>query len=80
MRFMFLRRLPTRSGSPEEGGHGAAPRRSSFDRAVETPKTSFSSYYYYSSNSHYNEAIADCIEFFNKDGVLSGRKSDVIMV
>lgn len=45
----------------------------------EPPKTSCSSYY--SSYSHYNEAIADCIEFFNKsaqDGVLDGRKSDVV--
>ncbi|KAK7310962.1 hypothetical protein RJT34_08780 [Clitoria ternatea] len=45
----------------------------------EPPKTSCSSYY--SSYSHYNEAIADCIEFFNKsaqDGILDGRKSDVV--
>ncbi|CAJ1973221.1 unnamed protein product [Sphenostylis stenocarpa] len=45
----------------------------------EPPKTSCSSYY--SSYSHYNEAIADCIEFFNKsaqDGVLDGRKSDAV--
>ncbi|KAG6406477.1 hypothetical protein SASPL_134080 [Salvia splendens] len=42
-----------------------APSRS-FDGAVETPKTSCSSSYYFSSNSHKNEAIADCIEFLNK--------------
>ncbi|XP_014500908.2 uncharacterized protein LOC106761849 [Vigna radiata var. radiata] len=45
----------------------------------EPPKTSCSSYY--SSYSHYNEAIADCIEFFNKsaqDGIFDGRKSDVV--
>lgn len=44
----------------------------------EPPKTSCSSYY--SSYSHYNEAISDCIEFFNKsaqDGILDARKSDV---
>jgi hypothetical protein len=44
----------------------------------DPPKTSCSSYY--SSNSHYSEAIADCIEFFNKssqEGILDGRKSDV---
>lgn len=40
----------------------------------EPPKTSCSSYY--SSYSHYNEAISDCIEFFNKEGVLDARKSD----
>lgn len=43
----------------------------------EPPKTSCSSYY--SSHSHYSEAIADCIEFFNKssqEGILDGRKSD----
>ncbi|GMI96850.1 hypothetical protein HRI_003354300 [Hibiscus trionum] len=46
----------------------------------DPPKTSCSSYY--SSQSHYSEAIADCIEFFNKsaqDGVLDGRKSDVLV-
>ncbi|RDX72233.1 hypothetical protein CR513_48306, partial [Mucuna pruriens] len=59
-------------------------RRSSDSRhkvsdRFEPPKTSCSSYY--SSYSHYNEAIADCIEFFNKsaqDGVLDARKSDVV--
>lgn len=40
-----------------------AKKRNSCDR-FEPPKTSCSSYY--SSHSHYNEAIADCIEFFNK--------------
>lgn len=40
------------------------PRRSSCDRS-EPPKTSCSSSYY-SSSSHYDEAISDCIEFFNK--------------
>lgn len=45
----------------------------------EPPKTSCSSNY--SSYSHYNEAIADCIEFFNKSsqdqiGVDEGRISD----
>ncbi|KAK8596653.1 hypothetical protein V6N13_001261 [Hibiscus sabdariffa] len=46
----------------------------------DPPKTSCSSYY--SSHSHYSEAIADCIEFFNKsaqDGILDGRKSDVLV-
>ncbi|KAL5845284.1 hypothetical protein ACOSQ4_011242 [Xanthoceras sorbifolium] len=55
--------------------------RSSYD----PPKTSCSSYY--SSQSHYSEAIADCIEFFNKsssssseqEGILDGRNSDVLV-
>lgn len=46
----------------------------------EPPKTSCSSYY--SSYSHYNEAISDCIEFFNKsaqDDIISDdRKSDIV--
>lgn len=53
-------------------------RHQNSDR-FEPPKTSCSSYY--SSYSHYNEAIADCIEFFNKsaqEGILDGRKSDVV--
>ncbi|XAR64191.1 hypothetical protein NMG60_11024439 [Bertholletia excelsa] len=55
------------------------PRRSSCDRP-EPPKTSCS--YYYTSSSHYNEAIADCIEFINKsaqDGIGYGRKSDAMV-
>lgn len=72
MRFIFPRGLPTSGGSSE-----AVPRRRSCDWASEPPKTSCSSYYY--SKSHYNEAISDCIEFFNKSSQ-DGRKSDVIMV
>ncbi|KAF4358345.1 hypothetical protein CsatB_008846 [Cannabis sativa] len=48
----------------------ATPRNGDV-RSFDPPKTSCSSYY--SSHSHYNEAIADCIEFFNKssqDGIL----------
>ncbi|KAL1542918.1 hypothetical protein AAHA92_19949 [Salvia divinorum] len=75
MRFIFPRGLPARGGSPE----AAAPRRRSCDWAAETPKTSCSSYYY--SKSHYNEAISDCIEFFNRSSQdCDARKSDVIMV
>nr|DAD41169.1 TPA_asm: hypothetical protein HUJ06_015492 [Nelumbo nucifera] len=47
----------------------------------ESPKTSFSSYHY-SPNSHYHEAIADCIEFFNRssqEGIAGGRKSDSLV-
>lgn len=72
MRLMFS--LPSRhsSSSDHSSRHGNSDR-------FEPPKTSCSSYY--SSYSHYNEAIADCIEFFNKsaqDGILDGRKSDVV--
>ncbi|XP_062099474.1 uncharacterized protein LOC133805334 [Humulus lupulus] len=53
------------------------------DVRFDPPKTSCSSYY--SSHSHYNEAIADCIEFFNKssqDGILDDheRKSLDVLV
>ncbi|XP_020218596.2 uncharacterized protein LOC109801863 [Cajanus cajan] len=68
MRFVFS--VPSRRSS--DSRHKVSDR-------FEPPKTSCSSYY--SSYSHYNEAIADCIEFFNKsaqDGVLDGRKSDVV--
>ncbi|MED6184423.1 hypothetical protein PIB30_047298 [Stylosanthes scabra] len=75
MRFVF-------SSVPSRRGQSTAETRHhrSSDR-FEPPKTSCSSYY--SSYSHYNEAIADCIEFFNKsaqDGNLDGRKSDVTNV
>jgi hypothetical protein len=77
MRLLFS--LPSRGSSSTSAG--AASRQKNCDR-FEPPKTSCSSYY--SSHSHYNEAIADCIEFFNKssqDGVLDGdgRKSDVMV-
>ncbi|OWM74752.1 hypothetical protein CDL15_Pgr004519 [Punica granatum] len=62
------------SGTSQGGG--------SSDYKPEPPKTSCSSDY--SSYSHYNVAIADCIKFFNKssqEGWLSdGRKSDVNIV
>ncbi|XP_059459464.1 uncharacterized protein LOC132189015 [Corylus avellana] len=73
MRLLFS--LPSRGSSSSASG-----RQKNCD-GFEPPKTSCSSYY--SSHSHYNEAIADCIEFFNKSsqdgGVLDGRKSDVIV-
>ncbi|XP_041016650.1 uncharacterized protein LOC121259209 [Juglans microcarpa x Juglans regia] len=75
MRLLFS--LPSRGSS---AASGMAARQKNCDTNVshEPPKTSCSSYY--SSHSHYNEAIADCIEFFNKssqDGILDSRKSDV---
>ncbi|BAT77692.1 hypothetical protein LR48_Vigan09g031300 [Vigna angularis] len=68
MRFVFS--VPSRRS--KDSKHKVSDR-------FEPPKTSCSSYY--SSYSHYNEAIADCIEFFNKsaqDGIFDGRKSDVV--
>ncbi|KGN60030.1 hypothetical protein Csa_001336 [Cucumis sativus] len=55
VRFVFS--IPSRVSS-------SSRRRTSYDKSFDPPKTSCSSYY--SSHSHYDEAIADCIEFFNK--------------
>lgn len=69
--------LPLR-GSPSGSGH--VQRRRSCDQ-LDPPKTSCSSYY--SSNAHYSEAIADCIEFFkqsSQDEFSGGRRSDVVAV
>ncbi|XP_004499294.2 uncharacterized protein [Cicer arietinum] len=71
MRFVFS--VPSSSSSRRSSTTDSRHRNS---ERFEPPKTSCSSYY--SSYSHYNEAIADCIEFFNKEGVLDARKSDVV--
>lgn len=64
MRLLFSIPSSSSSSSSSATQQGMTPRkRNSCDR-FEPPKTSCSSYY--SSHSHYNEAIADCIEFFNK--------------
>ncbi|CAK9317312.1 unnamed protein product [Citrullus colocynthis] len=68
VRFVFS--LPSRVSSSS-----SSRRRTSYDKSFDPPKTSCSSYY--SSHSHYDEAIADCIEFFNKssqDGVFEAQK------
>ncbi|GKU90090.1 hypothetical protein SLEP1_g4131 [Rubroshorea leprosula] len=77
MRLVFS--VPSRgsSSSSSATSNMVSGRQKNSDR-FDPPKTSCSSYY--SSNSHYTEAIADCIEFFNKssqEGVMEGRKSDV---
>ncbi|GMI82489.1 hypothetical protein HRI_001918100 [Hibiscus trionum] len=72
MRFLFS--LP--SGKSSGTSSSVVPKQKNCDR-FEPPKTSCSSYY--SSHSHYTEAIADCIEFFNKSSqqrTSSGRKTD----
>ena len=66
---------------PSRGSSSSSATPQNGDVRFDPPKTSCSSYY--SSHSHYNEAIADCIEFFNKssqEGVLDGRKSSDILV
>lgn len=60
MRFIFSVSPSSRGSGSGGGGSGSRYRGDE----LEPPKTSCSSYY--SSNSHYSEAIADCIEFFNK--------------
>ncbi|XVF63698.1 hypothetical protein PTKIN_Ptkin09bG0107600 [Pterospermum kingtungense] len=74
MRFLFS--IPSGGSS---GTSSMATKQKNCDR-FDPPKTSCSSYY--SSQSHYTEAIADCIEFFNKSSqevILDGRKSDVLV-
>ncbi|MBA0775672.1 hypothetical protein Gotri_010789 [Gossypium trilobum] len=83
----FLMRLLFSSlpcGGPSSTSTMAAKQNNCCDR-FDPPKTSCSSYY--SSHSHYTEAIADCIEFLNKssqEGIYDGRKfldaSDASMV
>lgn len=77
MRLLFS--LPSRGSSASSTGMAnSGPKNCD---KFEPPKTSCSSYY--SSHSHYNEAIADCIEFFNKsssqEGILDGCNSDVMV-
>ncbi|XVE56156.1 hypothetical protein DITRI_Ditri03aG0214900 [Diplodiscus trichospermus] len=75
MRLLFS--LPSGGSSSTSS---MATKQNNCDR-FDPPKTSCSSYY--SSHSHFTEAIADCIEFFNKSSsqewVLDGRKSDVFV-
>ncbi|KAE9588342.1 hypothetical protein Lal_00003300 [Lupinus albus] len=76
MRLIFL--VPSPRSSSSSSSSSDSMQRNSHDQ-FEPPKTSCSSHY--SSYSHYNEAITDCIEFFSKsaqDGFSHGRKSDVV--
>lgn len=72
MRLMFS--VPSSSSSSANNNYCSSSssrhRNSSSDR-FEPPKTSCSSYY--SSYSHYNEAISDCIEFLNKSSSSSAQ-------
>ncbi|EEF52711.1 uncharacterized protein LOC8274651 [Ricinus communis] len=76
MRLLFS--IPNSHHHHHHGSSGTSKQRSC-DK-FDPPKTSCSSYY--SSQSHYSEAIADCIEFLNRssqEGILDGRKSDVMV-
>ncbi|OMO87408.1 hypothetical protein CCACVL1_09050 [Corchorus capsularis] len=81
MRLIFS--IPSRSrssGSSSSSSMAGSKQKNNYCDKFDPPKTSCSSYY--SSQSHYSEAIADCIEFFNKssqEGILDGRKSDVFV-
>ncbi|KAL8255098.1 hypothetical protein R6Q59_033319 [Mikania micrantha] len=63
MRFMFVN--PCTKVNSSSGLGLSVLRRRSCDRP-DPPRASYNSSSYYSSNSHYDEAISDCIEFFNK--------------
>ncbi|GFY95700.1 hypothetical protein Acr_11g0000060 [Actinidia rufa] len=68
--------LPSK-GSITGATTGPVPRQRSCDHRPDPPKTSCSSSYY-SSSFHYDEAIADCIEFFNKSSE-EGRRSNLMV-
>jgi hypothetical protein len=75
--FNRFRKILTRLVFSGSTTSNMASKQRSCER-FDPPRTSCSSYY--SSHTHYSEAIADCIEFFNKssqEGILDGRKSDV---
>ncbi|CAH8357237.1 unnamed protein product [Eruca vesicaria subsp. sativa] len=65
MKILFI--VPSSSSSATVRRHKTADSRSGSER-LETPKISCSNSYY-SSQSHYSEAISDCIDFFNKSSV-----------
>ncbi|GMH03259.1 hypothetical protein Nepgr_005098 [Nepenthes gracilis] len=84
----FILSLPSRTNNASTTqATTSVLRRQSCDgrmSASEPPKTSsLGSSSYYSSESHYSEAIADCIEFFNRssshNGFLNSQKSDVVI-
>ncbi|KAG2319672.1 hypothetical protein Bca4012_054087 [Brassica carinata] len=67
MKIIFI--VPSSSSSATVRRHHktTTDSRSGGER-LETPKISCSNSYY-SSQSHYSEAISDCIDFFNKSSV-----------
>uniref|UniRef100_A0A7N0UIE7 Uncharacterized protein n=1 Tax=Kalanchoe fedtschenkoi TaxID=63787 RepID=A0A7N0UIE7_KALFE len=58
--FLFLSIPPPKPRKSSNKEYSQCHERS------DPPKTSCSSYSYYSSSSHQDEAIADCIEFCNR--------------
>ncbi|CAH8390981.1 unnamed protein product [Eruca vesicaria subsp. sativa] len=65
MKIIFT--LPSSSSSATRRRRNPADSCSGVER-LETPKISCSNSYY-SSHSHYSEAISDCIDFFNKSSI-----------
>ncbi|ESQ34800.1 hypothetical protein EUTSA_v10009918mg [Eutrema salsugineum] len=65
MKIIFT--LPSSSSSATVRRHKTANSINGGER-LETPKISCSNSYY-SSHSHYSEAISDCIDFFNKSSI-----------
>ncbi|KAI3986007.1 hypothetical protein MKX01_039089 [Papaver californicum] len=71
MRFIFS--SSTKNINNRHQKHGVDHHQ----RPDEPPKTSCSGSYHYSPNSHhYTEAIADCIEFFNRSSQDGGSYDD----
>ncbi|MFS8020170.1 hypothetical protein Hanom_Chr15g01412381 [Helianthus anomalus] len=83
MKFGFA--MPSSKEKSKTSGALSGLGRRSCDRP-DPPRTSYYSSSYYSSRTHYEEAISDCIEFFHKSSTssppsfsrLGGEKSDVI--
>ncbi|KAJ0247763.1 Uncharacterized protein HA466_0161780 [Hirschfeldia incana] len=66
MKIIFI--VPSSSSSATVRRHKTTTDSRSGGERLETPKISCSNSYY-SSQSHYSEAISDCIDFFNKSSV-----------
>lgn len=66
MKLIFT--LPSSSSSATVRRHKNAVHSGDGCERLETPKISCSNSYY-SSHSHYTEAISDCIDFFNRTSI-----------
>ncbi|XP_071700535.1 uncharacterized protein [Rutidosis leptorrhynchoides] len=71
MRFVFT--IPSSKGTKSSCNGSSGVRRRSCDRP-DPPRSSCNSSYY-SSSTHYDEAISDCIEFFKKSSSSSSPSS-----
>lgn len=63
----LIHTLPSSSASATVRRHKTTNSSNGCER-LETPKISCSNSYY-SSHSHYSEAVSDCIDFFNKSSI-----------